>query len=142
MKGMRGERLGEEIRREIAEILQSRVRDPGLGMTGVTRVEVSPDGTHARVFVSVLGDEDAQARSLRALERAAGFIRGELARRLSLRRIPELAFRVDHGIEHSIRVQRELRALGLDAGGEASPDSAGDGDGEADGSGAPDAEEP
>jgi ribosome-binding factor A len=117
---MRSERLGEEIRRELAEILHGRVRDPDLGDAGVTRVEVSPDGSHARVYISFLGDEAAQVRGLRALERAGGFVRRELAQRLPVRRVPELAFHRDRGIEHSLRVQRELRELGFGGAEEAS----------------------
>ena len=113
MKGMRGERVGEELRRELAEILSSRVRDPGLGLAMVTRVEVSPDGSHARVYVSFVGTVEAAERGFAALLRASSFIRRELAHRLTLRRVPELAFRLDHGLEHSIRVQQELTALGL-----------------------------
>lgn len=131
MKGLRGPRLGEEIRRELAEILRDRVRDPGLGAVGVTRVEVSSDGSHARVYVSFLGDEASAARGLAALERAGGFIRRELAQRLAVRRVPGLAFRHDHGVEHSIRVQQELRALGLE------PEPAPERDGETGDSGRP-----
>jgi ribosome-binding factor A len=110
---MRGERLAEEIHRELADILLSRVSDPRLGLATVTRVEVSSDGAHARVLVSFLGDEMADASGLQALESAAGFIRGELGRRLEVRRVPELAFRADPGMRHSLRIQAELRRLGL-----------------------------
>lgn len=125
MKGIRGERMGEEIRRELAEILRESVRDPGLGLATVTRVEVSADLAHARVLVSFLGDDAAEARGLRALERAASYIRTELAHRLRARRTPELSFRADHGIAHSFRIQSELRDLGLGEEGTGS-DSAGD----------------
>jgi ribosome-binding factor A len=110
---MRGERLAEEIRRELADILVSRVRDPRLGLATVTRVEVSSDGSHARIFVSFLGDELADASGLKALESAAAFVRGELGRRLEVRRVPELAFRADPGMRHSLRIQAELRRLAL-----------------------------
>jgi ribosome-binding factor A len=113
VKGMRGERLAEEIRRELAGILLSRVRDPRLGLATVTRVEVSTDGSHARVFVSFLGDESADVSGLRALESAAAFIRGELGRRLEVRRVPELAFQADPGMRHSLLIQSELRRLNL-----------------------------
>lgn len=111
---MRGERMGEEIRRELAEILRENVRDPGLGLVTVMRVEVSADLAHARVFVSFLGGEDDERNGLRALERAASYIRNELAHRLQARRTPELSFRADRGIAHSLWVQQELRGLGLD----------------------------
>jgi ribosome-binding factor A len=110
---MRGERLAEEIRRELADILVSRVRDPRLGLATVTRVEVSSDGSHARIFVSFLGDESADASGLKALESAAAFVRGELGRRIEVRRVPELAFRADPGMRHSLRIQAELHRLAL-----------------------------
>jgi ribosome-binding factor A len=110
---MRGERLAEEIHRELADILLSRVRDPRLGLATVTRVEVSSDGSHARILVSFLGDEAADDSGLRALESAAAFIRGELGRRLEVRRVPELAFRADPGMRHSVRIQAELHRLDL-----------------------------
>ena len=72
LRGMRGERLAEEIHRELADILASRVRDPRLGLATVTRVEVSTDGSHARVFVSFLGDELADASGLQALDERRG----------------------------------------------------------------------
>jgi ribosome-binding factor A len=125
---MRGERLAEEIHRELADILVSRVRDPRLGLATVTRVEVSSDGSHARIFVSFLGDEPADASGLKALESAAAFIRGELGRRLDVRRVPELAFRADPGMRHSLRVQAELRRLALareDAGAPPAGDTQG-----------------
>jgi ribosome-binding factor A len=113
LKGMRGVRLAEEIRRELSDILVSRVRDPRLGLATVTRVEVSSDGSHARIFVSFLGDELADASGLKGLESASAFIRGELGRRIEVRRVPELAFRADPGMRHSLRIQAELRRLDL-----------------------------
>lgn len=113
MKGMRGARLAEEIHRELADILLTRVRDPRLGLATLTRVEVSSDGAHARILVSFLGDELAEASGLKALQSAAAFVRGELGRRLNVRRVPELAFRADPGMRHSLRIQQELRDLGI-----------------------------
>jgi len=111
------ERLQEEVRAAISEILQNRVSDRRIGMVGVTRVEVSRDLSHARVFVSVLGDDLAQEQSLRALVHARGFVRAELSRRLRARRVPELDFHADPGIRYSVRLQRLLVELGLDTPG-------------------------
>jgi ribosome-binding factor A len=124
LRGNRGERLAEEIRRELSDILVTRVRDPRLGLATVTRVEVSSDGSHARILVSFLGDELADASGLKALESAAAFIRGELGRRLEVRRVPELAFRADPGMRHSLRIQAELRQLDLARGESSAPASA------------------
>jgi ribosome-binding factor A len=110
---MRMERLQEEVREVISEILQNRVSDRRIGMVGVTRVEVSKDLSHARVFVSALGDDAAQEQSLRALMHARGFVRVELSHRLRARRVPELEFRADPGIRYSVRLQQLLLELGL-----------------------------
>ena len=108
MHGNRLERVQEEVRREIGAILQQRASDPRLAWVSVTRVEVSGDLTHAKVFISSLGDDDARAAALKALQKAGPFIRSELSRRIELRRIPELSFREDRGIEASLRITRLL----------------------------------
>lgn len=112
-RGSRLARVQEELRREIGEILQSRARDPRLSWVSILRVQVSGDLAHAKVYVSVLGDEKAQEASLRALAHAAPFVRTELGHGLRLRRVPELQFRADQGIEYSLRIHRILEELGL-----------------------------
>lgn len=113
MKGNRLERVAEEIRREVSDILQHRASDPRLVWTSVTRVAVSRDLSVARIHVSVLGDDDRQEEAFRALEKAAAFVRSELGRRVRLRRTPELRFIADPGIEYSLRVNRLLGELGF-----------------------------
>ena len=114
MKGKRAARVQEEIRREIGEILQNRASDPRLTWVSILRVTVSRDLSHAKVFVSVLGDDDAQESSLRALVKAAPFVRTELGKILRIRRVPELHFVADQGIRYSLRINQILRELGLD----------------------------
>lgn len=113
MSGMRVERVAEEIRRELAAILTQRARDPRLTWIGVHRVEVSKDLSHARVYVSALGDEATQEESLRVLVRAAPYLRTELGHALKLRKTPELHFRADLGLQASERVREILLELGL-----------------------------
>jgi ribosome-binding factor A len=108
MQGNRIERVQVEVRREISAILQQRAGDPRLTWVSVVRVEISSDLTHAKVFVSSLGDPDARAGALRALQKAGPFIRSELSRRIQLRRIPELSFREDRGLEASLRINQLL----------------------------------
>jgi ribosome-binding factor A len=122
VKGLRLERVAEEIRQVLSEVLISRAEDQRLRMVMVTRVELSRDLSHARVFISVMGEEKTQEAALRAMSRAQSFLRGELARRLNLRRVPELAFRLDPGITASARLLQILRELGFSEGGEGSPD--------------------
>jgi ribosome-binding factor A len=84
------------------------VHDPGIGFLTVTRVEVSADLQHARVYYTALGDEKARRESARALERASSFLRRQLAGRLRLRRAPELQFFYDESIEKHDRIERIL----------------------------------
>ncbi len=106
--GRRPERLGEAIREEVARMIVFELKDPRLGLVTVTRVEVSHDLSHARVHVGVLGDEQERKKSLQALERAAGFVRHELSRRLGIRQVPEIDFRYDKGLDATDRVARLL----------------------------------
>ena len=109
---IRPERVAETIKREMAEILTQRLRDPRLGgMISVTDVEVTPDLSLARIFVSVLAPDDARDRALEALAHSAGFVRHELAPRLGLREVPEIRFELDTSIQQGARVEELLRRL-------------------------------
>ncbi|HVH08803.1 MAG TPA: 30S ribosome-binding factor RbfA [Gemmatimonadales bacterium] len=107
----RPERVAEGIRQTVAEFLTGNVRDPRVGFVTVTGVEVSPDLTHARVRVSVMGSEEEKDRSLEGLASAARFLRAQLARELRLRLTPELRFELDRGLDHAQRIDRVLREL-------------------------------
>ncbi|HHH36606.1 MAG TPA: 30S ribosome-binding factor RbfA [Gammaproteobacteria bacterium] len=85
-------RVAEQLRRELALLIQQEVKDPRVGMATVSDVEVSPDLGHARVYVTVLDDGESAETSIAALNRAAGYLRRELGRRLVLRTIPRLRF--------------------------------------------------
>src|SRR5262245_27788701 len=87
------------------------MKDPRIGFVSVTDVEISPDLRHAKAFVSILGDAEAKAKTMAGLENAQGFIRTELGRRIRLRRIPEILFRLDESIERGARVQHLLRRV-------------------------------
>ena len=117
---IRPERVAEAIKREMADILGQRMRDPRLGrMISVTDVEVTPDLSVARIFVSVLADGAERDQALEALTHSAGFVRHELAPRLGLREMPEIRFLLDTSIQHGARVEDLLRRL---ASGESIPD--------------------
>lgn len=102
----RASRLGDQIQRELSELIRNEVRDPGLGLVTVTGVDVSRDLSHAKVYVSTLEGDDALARSLRALARAGGFLRSRLARTLDARTVPELHFVHDESVERGVRLSR------------------------------------
>lgn len=98
-------RINHLLRKELSDLLQHHVKDPRLGhMVTVTEVETSPDLRHARVFISVLGTEENKKEVFDGINTASSFLRRELARRLSLRRIPELTFSRDESIERGTRL--------------------------------------
>jgi ribosome-binding factor A len=110
--GRRQERLAEHIRDQIAEILSlGELQDPRIGFTTVTRVELSADLSHARILVSVLGQEDVQQQTLTGLSSAAGYLRREITHRLKLRRAPELSFVIDHGAEEAVKIEGLLEKI-------------------------------
>ncbi len=90
----RSERLASQIQRELAALIQTGIKDPGLGMPSILEVEVSKDLAYARVYFSVLNPEDA-ASCLRALDRAGGFLQREIGKRLKARVTPKLSFIYD-----------------------------------------------
>ncbi len=100
----RSDRVGDQVRMEIAEILMSKVRDPRIGFVTVTSVEVSSDLRNAKIFVSVLGQDAGQ--TFEGLDAARPFIRSELGRRLKLRFVPELSFREDHTAEEAEKIDQ------------------------------------
>jgi len=111
---IRIERIGEQVRGELARLLRDEVSDPRVGMLSLTRVEVAADLSTAAVFWSPLGPEPADVEQVaEGLASAAGFLRRRLARELSLRRTPELRFRHDPSLElgaETLALLRELEA--------------------------------
>jgi len=109
---IRPERIAHLMRREVADILQSKMRDPRVSaMVSVTDVELTHDLSLARVYVGVLADAPERERVLEALRNAAGFVRHELGSRLDLREIPELRFEIDDSIARGARVDELLRRI-------------------------------
>ena len=106
--GRRHDRLADQIRGEVAEILEAELKDPRIGFVTVTRVDLSPDLAHVRVLFSVLGDEKAREQTLAGLSSAAGFVRHEITQRLRLRRAPDIAFVFDRGAEEAARIDALL----------------------------------
>jgi ribosome-binding factor A len=107
----RTERVDELLRQEIGAILAREVADPRIGFATVTDVETTPDLRHARVWVSVIGQPEERAETLRALGRAMPFVRHQLGLRLRIKRIPELHLREDDSAERGTRVLRLLADL-------------------------------
>ena len=107
----RVDRLADQIRGEVAALISEDLRDPRIGFTTVTRVELTADLHYARIWVSVLGDSAAQQCTIEGLGSAAAYIRRGLGHRLRLRRVPELAFVLDHGPEEGIHLEEVLENL-------------------------------
>src|SRR5215211_326923 len=108
----RPDRVGDQIRQEISELLtRGAVHDPGIGFITLTRVKVSPDLQLARVYYTSMGDPKARRETEKALERATPFLRRQVGSRLNLRRVPELQFRFDESIGHQDRIEQILRDL-------------------------------
>ena len=111
--GRRVERVAALIRRETSELLIHGIRDERVhqGMVSITNVEVSGDLQHCKIFVSIYGEEIQRSEVLEGLEAASGFLRGELGRRLQMRRAPEVHFHLDRGIEKGTSVLNLLEQL-------------------------------
>ena len=107
----RPERVGEQIRQELSVMLAREVHDPGIGFVTLTRVKVSPDLQVARVYYTLMGDDRARRETKRALERAVPFLRRQLAARIRLRRVPEIAFQFDESVEKQDRIEKILLDL-------------------------------
>jgi ribosome-binding factor A len=107
------ERVAASIRREISELLVNGIKDDrvSLGMVSVTNVEVAGDLQHCKIFVSVYGTPEVQDQALAGLRSAAGYVKGELSRRLNMRRTPEVIFHLDRGIEKGTSVLGLLNQL-------------------------------
>jgi ribosome-binding factor A len=113
MKGSsrRPEQVAETLRQVITETLARDVRDPRVGFVTVTGVLVSGDLSHARVLVSVVGEDGDKTRALEGLQSAAGFLRSRAARALTTRSVPELHFELDRGLEHAARINELLNTI-------------------------------
>ncbi len=115
----RQERMSVEIKRMLSTIIQEEVKDPRIdfGCVSITRVDVAQDISHARVYISVLGNEEKQNETMQALQKARGYIRSELAKGIQIRHAPDLEFRLDKSVEHGIRIATLLHEINV---GEAS----------------------
>ena len=104
MSTARSARIAEEIQRSLAELIRLELRDPRVGLVTLTGVELSRDQSHAKVFFTVLGSDAGQAAQ--GLAHAAGYLRTELARRLTTRKVPDLHFEFDASVERGVRLAR------------------------------------
>ena len=120
-QGRRVERVASLIRREISELLTTSIRDARVhqGLVSVTSVEVAGDLQHCKIFVSVYGSEEERRQALEGLKAATPYVKGELGRRLQLRRTPEVVFQVDRSLERGSTVLGLLQKLEQERGPQA-----------------------
>ncbi len=111
MANVRAHRVGEQMKKEMTDIISNRIKDPRIGFVTVTGVDVTGDLQQATVYITVLGDENKKADSLEGLNKAKGFIRTEIGQRIRLRKTPELKFMIDESIEYGNRINKLLHDL-------------------------------
>ena len=119
----RSERLQDQIRTDLSDMLQRDITDPRLSsgvLVSITSVELTEDLRYARVYVSILGSEQQEREAFAAIRHAGGFLRRELAQRLSLRYVPELAFFVDPSVRRGARINELLRQIEAESDANAS----------------------
>lgn len=107
----RPEQVAETLRQVITDALAREIRDPRVGFVTVTGVLVTNELSHARVMVSMPGEDADKERALQGLRSAAGFLRSRAARALTTRTVPELHFELDKGLEHAARINQLLDAI-------------------------------
>ena len=105
-QGSRPDRVGDQLREELAQLIAREVHDPGIGFLTITRVRVTADLQQARVYYTTIGDEKQRKETKKALDRAAPFLRRQIGRRIRLRHVPELDFFYDESIERQDRIER------------------------------------
>jgi ribosome-binding factor A len=126
-QGARPDRVGEQIRQELSQIISQQIHDPGMGFLTLTQVKVTPDLQLARVLYTVFGDEKQRKETQRALERALPYLRRQIGSRVRLRRVPELQFFYDESVAHQDRIEKILLDLQHEReahAAEAAPDDA------------------
>jgi len=108
---MRATRVGEQMKKELGDILGRKLKDPRIGFLTVTDVEVTGDLQIAKVYISVLGDEKKREETLKGLAKAKGYIRSEIGNRIRLRKTPELHFEFDESVDYGNRIESLIAEL-------------------------------
>ncbi len=111
MEFLRSHRVGEQIHKEISDLLVRGLKDPRIGFVTITAVEVTPDLHLGRVYYSVIGDDKAKSDTQKGLENSVPFIRRELGKRLRMRYVPDLLFKFDTSLEYGNRIENIIRDI-------------------------------
>jgi ribosome-binding factor A len=110
----RANRVGEQMKKELSDIIGRKIKDPRIGFVTVTDVQVTGDLQQAKVYISVLGDDEQRENTLKGLAKAKGFIRTEIGNRIRLRKTPEIIFEWDESIDYGNRIETLLHQLHTD----------------------------
>lgn len=108
MANFRSGRVGEQMKKELSQLIQKEIKDPRIGFITVTGVDVTNDLSQAKVYLSVMGNEEQKEQTIKALEKASGFLRSEIGKRIRLRHTPELLFKIDSSIEYGSHIEKLL----------------------------------
>ncbi|MBD8068257.1 30S ribosome-binding factor RbfA [Bacillus sp. PS06] len=108
---IRPTRVGEQMKKELSDIIGRKIKDPRIGFVTVTDVQVTGDLQQAKVYISVLGDHEQRENTLKGLAKAKGFIRSEIGKRIRLRKTPEIQFEFDESIDYGNRIETLLSDL-------------------------------
>ncbi|MBA2873948.1 30S ribosome-binding factor RbfA [Thermaerobacillus caldiproteolyticus] len=108
---LRATRVGEQMKKELSDIIGRKLKDPRIGFVTVTDVRVTGDLQQAKVYISVLGDEEQRQNTLKGLAKAKGFIRSEIGQRIRLRKTPEIYFEIDESIDYGNRIESLIQQL-------------------------------
>jgi ribosome-binding factor A len=108
---VRAHRVGEQMKKELGEIIGRKIKDPRIGFVTVTDVQVTGDLQQATVYISVLGDEKQRENTLLGLAKAKGFIRSEIGQRIRLRKTPEIIFEFDESIDYGNKIDTLLHQI-------------------------------
>ncbi len=112
MSETRARRVAEQIKKEVSIIINGEIKDPRIeAMVSVTDVQVTRDLRHASIYLSIFGTEEEQELTFQALQRACGFIRSEIGKRIRLRHTPEILLYKDDSLEYGARIERVLKTL-------------------------------
>ena len=118
-RSIKNTRVNTEVQRELSNIIRGGIKDPRVApWTSVVAVEVAPDLKTCKAYISVLGDEKAQADTLEGLQSAEGYIRRELARTLNMRNTPEIRFILDQSSEYGVTMSRKIDEVTKESAGD------------------------
>ncbi|HCT0499756.1 30S ribosome-binding factor RbfA, partial [Staphylococcus pseudintermedius] len=107
----RAERVGEQMKKELMDIINNKLKDPRVGFLTITDVQPTNDLSLAKVYLTVLGSDKERENTFKGLEKAKGFIKSEIGQRMRLRIVPDLQFEYDESIEYGNRIERLIQDL-------------------------------